>query len=489
MKEYKLLIGGSWVTAQAKQLIDSIDPAQNLAWCRIARGQSEDADLAARAAHRAFRDGPWGSMTAKQRAAALRKLADLLKKHWRGFVEPEIRDNGKRLAEVEGQLSGLHAWFTHFAEELPKVRNLEIANTVPGIRNFLKYEPFGAIAAIVPWNSPLMIAAWKLAPALAAGNTVVLKPSELASASTLEFARLASTALPPGVLNVVTGFGHEVGEALVKHPLIRKVTFTGSEIGGQKVARAAAGRTIPATLELGGKSPQIVFADADLDSAVNGIAAGIFLSNGQTCVAGSRLIVEESIQEEVVSRIASRAAILRAGDPMDPETEIAPLANQAHFAKVASMIETAKGEGARCLLGGGRLHVETHPDGLFLAPAIFVDVSPEMEIWNEEVFGPVLAVISFANESEALELANGSRFGLAAGIWTQDMDKAQRLASRIEAGTVYINHYRSVCPKSPIGGYKNSGFGRELGPDAIRDFLQIKSVWSSTAPFPDPFNR
>ena len=333
-----------------------------------------------------------------------------------------------------------------------------------------------------------MILAWKIAPALAAGNTVVIKPSELASASTLEFARLcAESDLPPGVINVVTGLGHEAGEALVRHPLTRKVTFTGSDIGGRKVAEAAAGGIVPVTLELGGKSPQLLFADADLDNAVNGILSGIFLSNGQTCVAGSRLLIEDRIHDEVVARIVERASALKAGDPLEKDTEIAPLANRAHLDKVLSMIAEAKAQGAECVHGGERQSPDARPDGFYVQPTIFTGVTPEMTLWREEVFGPVLAVTRFHDEDEALRLANLSDFGLAAGIWTSDSARAERLAPQIQAGTVYINHYRSVDPGSPIGGFKLSGYGRELGPDAVRDFLQVQSVWIGTAPCADPF--
>ena len=331
-----------------------------------------------------------------------------------------------------------------------------------------------------------MILAWKLGPALAAGNTVVVKPSELASASTIEFARLADAAgLPKGVLNVVTGYGHEVGEALVRHPLTRKVSFTGSDLGGSKVAAAAAQSVLPTTLELGGKSPQIVFADADLDNAVNGVLSGIFLSNGQSCVAGSRLIVEEAVADTFVARLVARAKSLRMGNPMDPTTQIGPLAYEPHLRKVKAMIEQAKREGANCLLDGTQTALGH--SGFYLGPTLFTGVTPQMQLWREEVFGPVLAVTSFVGEDMAIKLANESEYGLAGGIWTTNPDKAQRVAQAIDAGTVYINHYRSTDPGSPIGGVKRSGYGRELGPDAVKDYLQIKSIWNGDQPMPDPF--
>lgn len=488
MKQYEHFVDGDWFQPDSGDYIESIDPATGTAWASFARGNASDAGLALRAAHRAFAEGPWGQYSAQQRADALVEMADLLEKRWQELVEAEVRDNGKRITEVNGQFAGLHTWYRYFARQLTEIGSQSLDNQVPGVSNTAHYLPYGVVVAITPWNSPLMIAAWKIAPALAAGNTVVIKPSELASASTLEFARLCSeTSIPPGVINVVTGLGHEAGESLVRHPLTRKVTFTGSDVGGRKVAEAAAGGVIPATLELGGKSPQLLFADADLDNAVNGILSGIFLSNGQTCVAGSRLLVESSIHDEVVARIVDKANRLRAGDPMSPQTEIAPLANRMHLEKVLSMIADARSQGAICACGGERQHPRDRPDGYYVKPTVFTGVTPEMTLWREEVFGPVLAVTPFDNEAQAIELANDSDYGLAAGVWTSDTERAERIAAQIIAGTVYINHYRSVDPGSPIGGCKLSGYGRELGPDAIRDFMQIKSIWVGTAPCADPF--
>ena len=440
------------------------------------------------AAHRAFTEGDWSSYSTQQRVEGLISLADLLQQRWQELVEAEVRDNGKRVVEVNGQFAGLHSWYRYFAQQMLDVESQQLKNQIPGVSSTAHYLPFGVIGVITPWNSPLMILAWKIAPALAAGNTVVIKPSEHASASTLEFARLCSdSSIPRGVINVVTGLGHEVGEPLVKHSLTRKVTFTGSDIGGRKVAEAAATGIIPTTLELGGKSPQILFDDVDLDNAINGIVSGIFLSNGQTCVAGSRLIVEDSIHDAVVSQIVERASRLKAGDPLKVETQVAPLANRVHLEKVLSMISDAKAQGAVCVFGGERQRPKDRPNGFYVQPTVFTEVTPEMTLWREEVFGPVLAIIRFTDETEAVRLANDTDYGLAAGIWTEDQARAERIAQQIEAGTVYINHYRSVDPGSPIGGFKLSGYGRELGPDAVKDFMQVKSVWVGTAPCVDPF--
>ncbi len=488
MKQFDHFINGNQVAPSDGRYIESVDPAQGKPWSSIARGNQADADLAVAAAHHAFLNSSWSQMSKHQRAESLIAIADLLEQRWPELVESEVRDNGKRIAEVNGQFAGLHTWYRYFAQQALTLDSLPLENQIPGVRSSAHYVPFGVVGVITPWNSPLMILAWKIAPALAAGNTVVIKPSEYASASTLEFARMVSESpIPDGVINVVTGFGHEVGEALVRHPDIRKVTFTGSDHGGRKVAAAAADHIVPATLELGGKSPQLLFADADIDNAINGIISGIFLSNGQTCVAGSRLIVEHSIYEQVVAKIIERAGQLKAGDPMQVETQIAPLANQQHLNKVLQMIADAKSEGANCVFGGDRLFPDECPDGFYIAPTIFTGVTENMRLWHEEVFGPVLAICAFDNEPEAIRLANNNNFGLAAGIWTGDSERGEKIAGQINAGTVYVNHYRSVDPGSPIGGFKASGYGRELGPDAVKNFMQIKSIWVGDAPCADPF--
>ena len=466
--------------------LESVDPSDGTVWSRVARCGSIEADVAVRSAGQAFRVGDWAQADGAGRGDILDSLADVLETDWEFLVEAEVRDNGKRITEVRGQFSGLHSWFRHFAGEARKLGIEPQTNAVPGVISANHPQPYGVVVAITPWNSPLMILAWKMAPALAAGNTMVVKPSEMASASTVAFAQMVHEAgLPAGVLNVVTGLGHEVGEALVRHPLTRKVTFTGSDMAGRKVAEAASGRVIPTTLELGGKSAQVVFADADMDNAVNGVLSGIFLSNGQTCVAGSRLLVDASIHDAFVERIHARAASLRLGNPMDPTTQVAPLANEPHLNKVTAMITQAKIEGATCLLDG--VKTAAGRNGFYVGPTIFTDVTPDMQIWREEVFGPVLAVTSFRSESEAVALANNSNYGLAGGVWTTDAAKGARVARAIDSGTIYINHYRSVDPGVPIGGIKLSGYGRELGPNAVHDFLQSKSIWTGTAPVSDPF--
>ena len=481
-------INAGWCLPDSDEWIDTVDPATGSAWARIARGNDTDARRAVDSASDACREGAWGRYTPAQRADALLSLADVLERDWRDLVESEIRDNGKRISEVEAQLSGLHAWFRHFAREALKLQPRRLENEVPGVVNWAHYEPFGVVAAITPWNSPLMIAAWKVAPALAAGNTVVIKPSEHASVSTLKFAELAAgSGLPEGVINVLCGYGNEAGEALTGDARVAKVTFTGSDHGGRSVAANASKGVKPVTLELGGKSPQLVFADADIDNAINGVLSGIFLSNGQSCVAGSRLLLQQTIYKPFLNKLLDRISALKPGDPFDPATDIAPLANRAQFDKVISMIENAKDQGAECLYGGEAITLPDRPGGLYVLPTLFTGVTPAMQLWREEVFGPVLAIAPFTDEQQAVAMANDTDYGLAAGIWTRDTEKAERVAAQIAAGTIYINHYRSVSAGSPVGGYKKSGYGRELGPDALYDFLQVKSVWHGTLPGADPF--
>ena len=479
------LIGGRQVAPESGTWIDSENPATGRPWARIARGTAADVNRAVADAAAAQAD--WGRRPPRERAEVVLALADLLQRRSEDLVSAEVADNGKRIAEVRGQLAGLHAWFRPAAEAARSLAPRALSVSVPGVSVAQYRVPFGVVAAITPWNSPLMIAAWKLAPALAAGNAAVLKPSELASVSTLLFAELAGEVLPPGVLNVVTGTGPEVGAPLAAHPGIRKVSFTGSDAGGRAVALEAAAGPWPTVMELGGKAPQVVFADADLDAAVNGVISGIFLSNGQTCVAGARLIVEASLHDRLLERLVAVAESLRPGDPMDPDTEIGPLANRAHRDKVLAAIDRARGDGARLVTGGGLLDVPGLPGGHFVAPTIFTEVTPDMALWREEVFGPVLAVTPFASEEEAIGLATDTEYGLAAAVWTGDPDRGARVAAALPAGTVYVNHYRSVDPGAPIGGMGRSGHGRELGPQALDDWLQPKAVWTGSAPMPDPF--
>ena len=486
MRYFSHFINGKIVEPQNNDWIDSVNPATGQIWARFARGNMADVEQAVNAAHIAHSKPEWCAAS-DTRCKVLHAIADQIDQNYEQLVEVEVNDNGKRIREVNGQMSTLGSWYRHFANELEKLEADKLTLDMKGITARLELMPYGVVAAITAWNSPLMIAAWKVAPALAAGNAVIIKPSELASASTVVFAELIAPIVPPGLVNVVTGLGNEAGAALVAADKVRKVTFTGSEIGGSKVAGVAAEHVKPTTLELGGKSPQLVFADADLESAVNGVMSGIFLSNGQTCVAGSRLIIHKSIRDEFMSGLLKKIAKLKFGDPMDYHTDIGPIANKPQFEKVLTMISEARDAGATVLTGGHAQSVDGFGNGYYVAPTILENVNATAKIWQEEIFGPVLCVKSFENTEEAVSLANDISYGLAAGVWSSDIAFANNIASQIDAGTVYINHYRSVSACAPIGGVKKSGYGRELGPNAIKDFMQEKAVWIGSVSTPDPF--
>lgn len=483
MQDYRMLIDGQWVPPASGAYFESEEPFSGRPWARIPRGTAEDVDRAVRAAHAAFSRGPWAEMSATARGAVLRRLAALLDANAERIGAVEQRDNGKLITEVAGQAKGAAQWFYYYAGLADKVAGQVVPMPKPGVLNMVKYEPLGVVAAITPWNSPLSLTTWKVAPALAAGNTVVIKPSEFTSASLLEFAALCAEAgLPPGVVNVVTGFGPEVGAPLVAHPLVAKVAFTGGDIAGQRVNEAAAADFKKVTLELGGKSPNIVFDDADLDQALKGAIAGIFGAAGQTCMAGSRLLLQESIHDAFVARLVEMVAAARIGDPSDPATQIGPIATRPQFEKILAYIDIARAEGARLVHGGHALTGPGFGQGQFVAPTIFTDVRNDMRIAQEEVFGPVLAVIRFRDEDEAVAIANDVNFGLAAGVWTRDLHRALSVSDRIRAGTVWVNNYRATSFATPFGGFKRSGIGREGGTEAIKEYLQPKSIWITTRP-------
>jgi aldehyde dehydrogenase (NAD+) len=400
-----------------------------------------------------------------------------------------VRDNGKLFAEMSAQTTYMAQWFHYFAGLADKIEGAVLPLDKPGYFNFTRYEPLGVVVAIVPWNSPLLLAAWKMAPALAAGNTLVIKPSEYTSASALELMKLVEEAgFPPGVVNVVTGSGPEVGMALVEHPLVAKIAFTGSDATGQKIYEAAARGLKRVTMELGGKSPNIVFDDADLDAALGGVVSGILAATGQTCVAGSRLLVQRTIHDRFLDTLVGFARAARMGDPMRADTQIGPICNRPQLEKILNYIEVAKVEGARPVLGGSRASRPECGNGWFVEPTIFAGVDNRMRIAQEEVFGPVLSVIPFDDEEDAVRIGNDVVYGLAAGVWTRDIRRAFTMAERLQSGTVWVNTYRANSFLSPFGGYKRSGFGREGGQEMIKEYLQVKSVWmATTAAVPNPF--
>ena len=489
MQRYRMFIDGEFVEAASGEWFDSYNPFTGDVWSQVAQGSSEDVERAVNAAHHAFTSGEWPALNPSQRGLLLHKLGDLLTREAKTLAEIEVRDNGKLIAEMQGQLNYIPQWFYYFAGMADKIQGAVIPLDKKGLFNYTRLEPLGVVCAITPWNSPLLITAMKIAPALAAGNTVVIKPSEFTSASTLEFVKLfAEAGFPPGVVNVVTGFGKDVGTALVTHPLVKKVAFTGSDSTGRQINELAARSFKGVMLELGGKSPNIVFDDANIDDAVNGAVSGIFAASGQTCIAGSRLLLQESIYDAFLEKLLSLAKTARMGDPMSLDTQVGPVTTQAQYEKVLAYIDIAKSEGAKVMMGG---HRATRPEcgkGWFVEPTIFSNVDNRMRIAQEEVFGPVLSVIKFKDEKDALDIANDVRFGLGSGVWTRDIGRAIRMSEGIQAGTVWVNTYRAVSYMSPFGGYKDSGLGRENGIDAVREYLQTKSVWINTgAPTANPF--
>ncbi len=484
-----LLIGGQWLQSASGEWIDSLNPYTGQPWARIPRGGPADVEQAVRAARDAFAAPAWRGLTATARGALLRRFADLVSAHADELAQIETKDNGKLIAEMSAQLRYLPQWFHYFGGLADKIEGRVIPIDKPGVLNYTREEPLGVVAVVTPWNSPLLLAAWKLAPALATGNTIVWKPSEHSSVSALAFARLFEEAgFPPGVVNVVTGFGQDVGDALTTHPDVAMVAFTGGDMAGRHVYSRAAAGLKPVTLELGGKSANIVFEDADIGNAVKGVISGIFAATGQTCIAGSRALVQRSIYADFLERLVAFARTARMGDPLDPTTQVGPITTPQQYRKVLGYIDIANAEGARCVLGGQKATRPECGDGLFVEPTIFADVTPAMRIAQEEVFGPVLSVIAFDDDEDAVRIANGTVFGLAAGVWTRSIKRAIGIPDRLEAGTVWVNTYRAVSYMSPFGGFKQSGIGRESGLTAVHEFLQTKSIWIDTSETAaDPF--
>jgi acyl-CoA reductase-like NAD-dependent aldehyde dehydrogenase len=485
LETFKLFIDGKHVDAISGKTFESLNPYTGKPWARLADGGPEDVDAAVAAARAAF-EGEWGRKSGFERAAVLRDVAAAVTANAGRLALLEVRDSGKLLREMRGQLNALGNWYLYYAGLADKLEGKTVPALAP--QTYFGYtvrEPVGVVGAITPWNSPLLLLTMKLAPLLAAGCTCVAKPSEHSPASTVAFAEvLAEAGLPAGVFNVVTGWDRATGEALASHQGIDKIAFTGSTATGVKVAQAAMANVNKVTLELGGKSPQVVFPDADLDAAANGVVAGVFAATGQTCMAGSRLIVHESVKDELIAKVVARAESIKLGDPLEADTEMGPVANVPQYEKVLGFLDGAKAEGATIACGG---EPNTELGGLFVKPTVVL-ADPSKTIVREEVFGPVLAAYTFTDENEAVALANDTPYGLAGAVWTKDVHRAHRVAGAIRAGTVWINAYRVVTPNMPFGGYGLSGIGRENGTDAVNEYLENKSVFVElTGGTRDPF--
>ncbi len=478
IQQLEMYIDGQWKQSQSGRWFETKNPFTGKVWAKLPHGNESDIDDAVKAAHAAFTSGPWATMSASDRGMYLYRLADIIAANAAYLADLEVTDNGKLMVEMLGQTKYLPRWFQYYGGLADKIEGSVTPIDKAGTFHYVTYEPLGVVGAITPWNSPLLLTVWKIAPALAAGNTVVIKPSEFASGSMLGLARLFEEAgFPKGVINIVTGFGEDTGSALVEHPLVERIAFTGSDIGGARVSEAAARQFKRVSLELGGKSPHIVFKDADMDAAVKGVISGIFAAGGQTCMAGSRLLIEASIHDEFLDKLVTRMKQARLGDPRAETTDVGPLATEPHMEKVLKYIEIAKEEGATCLLGGKKADRPECGEGWFVEPTIFSNVTNQMRVAREEIFGPVLSVIKFETEEEAIEIANDTPYGLAAGFWTSDIQRAITLPKKLKAGTVWVNAYRVVSYMAPFGGMKHSGIGRENGIGAIHEYLEAKSVY------------
>jgi (Z)-2-((N-methylformamido)methylene)-5-hydroxybutyrolactone dehydrogenase len=487
-QRYEHHIGGQRVAPSDGAYFTSTNPATGEVLYEAARGNATDVARAVDAARAAFDDPRWRDLSQTRRGHLLRRLGDLVAEHADELARMETLDNGKLLREMRAQMAALPEYYHYYAGLADKIQGDVIPTSDRRVLNYTTREPLGVVGAITPWNSPLTLTTSKLAPALCAGNTIVIKPSEYTSATVLRLAELVDEAgFPPGAVNVVTGFGAEAGQALVDHPKLAKISFTGSTATGSRIAASTASRFIGSTLELGGKSPNIIFDDANVANAAMGVVAGIFAAAGQTCIAGSRVFAHKSIYDELLERVVARARSIKVGDPLQDATELGPLAFPDQRDKVAGYVELGVREGATVLTGGKAS--DGGLGGYFYEPTVLTDVDNSMRVVREEIFGPVAAVMPFETEEEVARLANDTEYGLAAGIWTANLSRAHRFAALLEAGTIWINTYRAMSPMSPRQGFKNSGVGVEHGQETIKEYTRLKSVWVNTSeePVADPF--
>ncbi|MGE3231242.1 MAG: aldehyde dehydrogenase [Hyphomicrobium sp.] len=487
MKQFRMLIDGKLVEAEGGKSFPSLNPATGEPWATMPEASAADVDRAVEAAQRAF-EGPWRRTTATERGRYLRKLADLVAANAEALGRIETTDTGKLFKETRWQANYVADYYQFFAGLADKISGETLPIDKPDMCVMTFREPLGVVAGIIPWNSQMFLSATKIGPALAAGNTIVLKASEMAPAPLLEFGRLVLEAgIPPGVVNIVTGFSEPCGRALTTHPLVTRIAFTGGDHTARHIVRNSAENLARLSLELGGKSPVMVFEDADLESATNGVVSGIFGASGQTCVAGSRLYLQEKVADQVLESLVARARQIQIGDPLDEATQMGPLATRGQLSGIETLMEKAKQTNARVLHGGKR---PTHLNaGWYYEPTILDCHGQDHAIAETELFGPVLCAFRFKDEADAIRQANDTRFGLAAGIFTRDVGRALRISQATRAGIVWVNTYRVVSPIAEFGGMKDSGYGRESGVQAIYDYTCAKTVWinTSTAPIANPF--
>lgn len=478
----KMLIDGKWVDAASGKRFESRNPATGELLATVAEGDKEDIDRAVAAARKAF-DGPWSKFKPYERQQLLLKLADLVERHFDELSTLDTLDMGAPISRTRGSRQRVLGMLRYYAGQATLIHGETIQNSLPGeIFSYTLKEPVGVVGAIIPWNGPLGASIWKIGPALATGCTVILKPAEEAPLTSLRLGELAMEAgVPPGVVNVVPGYGETAGAALAEHPGVDKVAFTGSHVTGQSIVRASAGNLKRVSLELGGKSPDIVFSDADIESAIPGAAMAVFANSGQICSAGTRLFVERNVYDEFVERVAAFGKSLRVGNGLNPDTQIGPLVSDQQMQRVSEYLDIGRQEGAKALAGGSRLTDGAFAKGYFVAPTVFANVNDDMRIAQEEIFGPVISAIPFTDMDDLIARANSTMFGLGSGVWTRDVSKAHQLAKAIRAGSVWVNCYQAMDPAVPFGGYKMSGYGRESGPQHVEEYLNVKAVWIKTA--------